>query len=77
MLDETIQNSDAYFHRAQLYQKLKQNELAIQDYLASVAINPKKSKALLNLGILYMRYSKNYTEALNYINRAIMTGNWS
>jgi tetratricopeptide (TPR) repeat protein len=75
MLDETTQNSDAYFYRAQLYQKLKHNELAIKDYLSSVAINPKKSKALLNLGILYMRFNKNYNEALNYINRAIMTGN--
>jgi tetratricopeptide (TPR) repeat protein len=59
------------FYIAQLYQKINQHDLAIMDYHSAIVLNPKKAKSFLNLGILYMRHSKNYPEALKYINKAI------
>lgn len=57
-----------------MYQKTDQNDLAIIDYEHAISINPAKAKAYLNLGILYLRHSRNYTEALNHLNQAIACG---
>ncbi|KAI8896697.1 hypothetical protein BC833DRAFT_596500 [Globomyces pollinis-pini] len=71
LLDNSNQSADAYFHRAELYEKLNQKDLAILDYISAIEMNPVKSKALLHLGMLYMRHAKNYHEALKCLNAAI------
>jgi len=62
---------DAYFYRARLYQKIKQYDLAISDYQIVIERNPTNSRAMLNLGSIYMNHLKDYPEALEHINRAI------
>ncbi|KAJ3324940.1 cytochrome c oxidase subunit 1 [Boothiomyces sp. JEL0866] len=64
-------NADAFYHRAQLYQRLGINNLAIADYMSAIELNPRKAKAFLNLGALYMKNSNTYAEAKHNLNLAI------
>nr|KAJ3422198.1 cytochrome c oxidase subunit 1 [Polyrhizophydium stewartii] len=56
---------------AKVYHKLEKHDLAIADYAAVIELDATKSKAYLNLGILHMRYFKEYTKALYSLNKSI------
>ncbi|KAJ2995748.1 cytochrome c oxidase subunit 1 [Globomyces sp. JEL0801] len=47
------------------------NQSADAYFHRAIEMNPVKSKALLHLGMLYMRHAKNYHEALKCLNAAI------
>ncbi|KAJ3259590.1 cytochrome c oxidase subunit 1 [Boothiomyces macroporosus] len=71
-------NSDAFYHRALLYQRLGFDNLAIADYMSgklgltqAIELDPRKAKAFLNLGALYMKNSSTYAEAKHNLNLAI------
>ncbi|KAI8923467.1 hypothetical protein BC831DRAFT_470816 [Entophlyctis helioformis] len=71
LLDDTIGNCDAFYQRAKLYDKLKCHDLAIADYVSVIELDPTKSRAYLNLGILHMRYFGEYDRALYCLNKSI------
>jgi tetratricopeptide (TPR) repeat protein len=64
-----------------MYQKMNQSDLAILDfqnciiwYKLAILLNPSKAKGYLNLGVVYMRFTKNFGESLLQLNRAIACG---
>ncbi|KAJ3212811.1 cytochrome c oxidase subunit 1 [Dinochytrium kinnereticum] len=71
LLDDGPSNSEAFFQRAVLYYKLKKYDLSIIDYTTVVELEPSKSVAWLNLGIIFMRYFNEFYKALECFNKAI------
>jgi tetratricopeptide (TPR) repeat protein len=71
LLDDSPLNSDAFYHRAQLYSARHEKLHAFNDYKVVVEQNPKKSSAYLELGILSMAVSKDHQQSLLYLDEAI------
>ncbi|KAH9251261.1 hypothetical protein BASA81_010883 [Batrachochytrium salamandrivorans] len=71
LLDDSSCNSDSFFQRAKIYQTIGKPDLAIADYMAVIELDPTKSKAYLNLGILHMRFYAEYDKALYLFNKSI------
>ncbi|RKO91226.1 hypothetical protein BDK51DRAFT_37796 [Blyttiomyces helicus] len=78
LLEDSSLNSEAYYQRALLYYKLGEHSLAIADYCseyhhAVIELDPTKTSAHLNLGILYMETLDDQEKALVCFNKAILT----
>ena len=72
LLDESGSNSNAYYHRAKLYVKLGQHDLAVADYLVVTELDPTKARAFLNLANIYMRHSGELDKSMVCFNKSIL-----
>ena len=65
LLEANPDNSKYLYFKAVAYQKLKQNDKAIEVYKKTLALNPEHVKSNMNLGlILFFRANKKYEKAV-------------
>ncbi|MBN1355762.1 tetratricopeptide repeat protein [bacterium] len=65
-----VDNADIRFNLAILYEDMKKADLAMKEYKAVLAMNPKHVMALNNLGLLYYK-KDNITKAMDYYQKAV------
>ena len=63
-------DADAYYYRGKNYQKMNKLDLALDDLLTSIDINPKNPNALETIGWIYIQ-NKDYSEAMTYYSRVL------
>jgi tetratricopeptide (TPR) repeat protein len=74
LLDDSVMNADAFYHRSLIHMKRGEDEAALLDLKTVVALDDTKSLAYLELGVLSMRLSKDHDLSLSYLNKSIAHG---
>lgn len=73
LLNDSSANIEAYYSRALLYTTLNEAGLAVLDYQAVRELDPKRTEALMNMGLIYMRTNE-FDKALDCFSGAIRSG---
>lgn len=71
MINNTLENIDAYFYRALCYEKKNRFDLALQDYLAATRIDEANLKAHMKIALIYKHKFKQRERAVAQLNLAI------
>lgn len=70
-IEKDSTNADYYLQRGNIYLKINDLESAEKDFLNALELNPNSSRTLNSVSVFYSKV-KNYSKALELINKAIL-----